>query len=181
MRLTPGTKVIFGTENGAHTQGTVLKVNRVMAKVRQDEARNSRPIGTMWNVPPRFMKTLDGKFVDSDWNIVDQSPISNPISTSNGNPDEMPEDGWIHGHDHELHILNGIYANLSPENLTCDGECSHTQVQQRRAILMRKMAAVEILMGRKMSETVCYNAIQRLNELKKARDDRLKTLGFTTH
>lgn len=165
MRLTPGTKVIFGTENGAQTQGTILKVNRVMAKVRQDEARNSRPVGTMWNVPPSLMRTTDGKFIDSDWNIVDEKPNLRKAPTGMGDPNAMPNDWWIQQYQHEIHILNDIYAGLSPENLTCDGECSASQVSHRHADLMRKKAAVETLMERRMSEDTTYRCIERLREI----------------
>ena len=54
----PGEQVIFGTPNGAKTLGTVIKVNRKRCKVRQDEARNSRPVGTVWNVPPQLMEKV---------------------------------------------------------------------------------------------------------------------------
>ena len=35
------------------------------------------------------------------------------------------------------HIANCIDADLSPENLTCDGELSGSQVRQRQAYLFR--------------------------------------------
>lgn len=54
----PGEQVIFGTPNGAKTRGTVVKVNSKRCKVRQDEARNSRPVGTIWNVPPQLMEKV---------------------------------------------------------------------------------------------------------------------------
>lgn len=40
---------------------------------------------------------------------------------------------------------------LSPENLTCDGECSATQVKQRRAFIMKQWKALEKKHGMKIS------------------------------
>jgi hypothetical protein len=54
-----GEKVIFGRKRGERTKGTVIKVNRVKAKVRQDESRGtmkSYPIGTVWTVPFALME-----------------------------------------------------------------------------------------------------------------------------
>lgn len=48
-----GDKVIFGRKRGERTKGTIIKVNRTKAKIRQDESRGTmkdHPIGTVWNV-----------------------------------------------------------------------------------------------------------------------------------
>lgn len=46
---------------------------------------------------------------------------------------------------------------LSPENLTGDGEFSREYVRKREAELMRKWAALEARVGRKVSTTEVYN------------------------
>ena len=49
-----GDQVLFGRGNGEKTKGTVTKVNRTKAKVRQDESRGlqkNHKIGTIWTVP----------------------------------------------------------------------------------------------------------------------------------
>lgn len=56
MSYTPkvGDSVLFGRGKGEKTRGTVMKVNRTKAKVRQDEARGlqkSHKVGTVWTVP----------------------------------------------------------------------------------------------------------------------------------
>jgi hypothetical protein len=166
MRLTPGTKVIFGTENGAQTQGTVIKINRARAKVRQDEARNSRPVGTIWGVPASLMRTSDGKFITNDWEIVDQKPtVGFKLPAAGAN--DMPSVIWMQTYEHEIHILSVLYANLSPENLTGDGELGITEVRARRAEIDRKMRAVEVLMGRPMSEDVTFRCIEELEKMHK--------------
>jgi hypothetical protein len=50
-----GDKVVFGRTYGEKTEGTVVKVNRMKLKVRQDESRGmfrAYPVGTVWGVPP---------------------------------------------------------------------------------------------------------------------------------
>lgn len=46
-----GMQVTFGRTHGERTIGTVMKCNPKKAKVRQDEARGSHPVGTIWTVP----------------------------------------------------------------------------------------------------------------------------------
>lgn len=42
--------------------------------------------------------------------------------------------------EHRLQLLGRVDNDLSPENLTCDGELSHTEVQRRYSFLMRVRA-----------------------------------------
>lgn len=63
--------VIFGRKNGERTKGTVMRVNRTKAKVRQDETRGlqkSHEVGTVWTVPFNLL-TLD-----------DSRTISHPVT-----------------------------------------------------------------------------------------------------
>ena len=46
-----GMTVMFGRTHGERTKGTVVKCNPKKAKVRQEEARGSHPVGTLWTVP----------------------------------------------------------------------------------------------------------------------------------
>jgi co-chaperonin GroES (HSP10) len=56
-----GDKVTFGRLAGEQTLGTVIKVNSVKLKVRQDETRGALrtyPIGTIWTVPPSLCRKV---------------------------------------------------------------------------------------------------------------------------
>ena len=55
-----GMKVRFGRPNGEKTEGVVEKINIARVKVRQTEERGSKPVGTIWNVPPALLYTADG-------------------------------------------------------------------------------------------------------------------------
>jgi len=58
--LTIGQQVYFGRTAGEKTLGTVLKINGASIKVRQDEARGGKPVGTEWRVHPSLVYPLDG-------------------------------------------------------------------------------------------------------------------------
>ncbi len=49
--------------------------------------------------------------------------------------------------------FRSLACRLSPENLSCDGECSRTEVRRRRAVIMREWRILEKLIGRKVSES----------------------------
>jgi len=163
MDLKTGQQVIFGVEYGAKTKGTIMKINRVRCKIRQDEVRNSRPVGTIWSVPFELITTLDGKFVDQNGNLSDSNPHTT-FTPVNKSPSEMPSDWWIKSHTNELRILMGIYNRLSPENLCCDGEASLTHIRKTKADCERKLKACFILMGREIDEDICFKCIESLAE-----------------
>lgn len=56
MSFQVGQQVIFGRGRGEQTKGTVVKVNPKSLKVRQDEARNGHPVGTVWTVSPKLVR-----------------------------------------------------------------------------------------------------------------------------
>ena len=57
--------------------------------------------------------------------------------------------------------ISNTYAELSPENLTCDGELSPAKVQQKRARLERKLKALFKEAGEKhITEMEAYNRIK---------------------
>ena len=60
MSIKIGDKVVFGRGNGQQTTGTVIKINASSVKVRQDEARGGKPIGTEWRVHPSLVSLVSG-------------------------------------------------------------------------------------------------------------------------
>ena len=49
--------------------------------------------------------------------------------------------------------FSGLVNQLSPENLTCDGECSRSEVNRRHAQVMREWLALEKKAGIKVGES----------------------------
>jgi hypothetical protein len=48
---------------------------------------------------------------------------------------------------------------LSPENISCDGECSRSQIAARRASINAQWRALETILGRKVTENDVYNRL----------------------
>jgi len=60
----------------------------------------------------------------------------------------------------EAEILDDIgcvYGNLSPENLTCDGECSNSEVNRRSRAYNKALKALFKELGREVSESEIYD------------------------
>lgn len=133
-----GQKVMFGRPNGEKTLGTVLKINGASVKVRQDEGRGGRPVGTEWRVHPSLVTPIDG-------------PAASPATTA---APRRAEDAVMRD------ILNA-YSDLSPENLTCDGELRGRAVATRRAAVNRRLAALQAELGRRVSEDEAWHWYSR--------------------
>jgi hypothetical protein len=55
-----------------------------------------------------------------------------------------------------LDRIRDIYNQLSPENLTCDGELSKKAVRRRYQILKRELQTLFKVLGREVSEDEAY-------------------------
>jgi hypothetical protein len=137
-----GMHVYFGRDNGAKTFAVIMKLNRDTAKVRTLEKRGSgrgSAIGSIWNVAYSMMvKAAPVKFSD-----MPKQAAPNKLVYSQFQPQE------------DIHVLQAIlcvYSNLSPENLSCDGELPAHQVVARRKELTAKLSALQTALGRTVSE-----------------------------
>lgn len=159
-----GKQILFGRPNGEKTLGTIQKVNVNKCKVRQDDQHCSAySVGTIWRVPFEMIYARDA---GGDAVVPPPAPVvAKPIT-----------DFWIMDHKHELHVLNGVYSSLSPENLTGDGERPMWQVRKLRTELDRKLRAAFVLLERELDETECYDCMERMKELEK----QGKTTAFST-
>jgi ribosomal protein L35AE/L33A len=198
--LTIGQKVMFGRTNGEKTLGTVLAINGKSIKVRQDEARGGRPVGTEWRVAPSFVTPFEGAKVAAPapqpsvvtpaparatgWHIGDRASFTSKtgrvvtgtvtrINTKSVTLDQCDDGsrGWrvppsglraptapaptAPASRPEYEVMKDIhraYGNLSPENLSCDGELTQRQVATRRAAINRRLADLQAELGRRVSE-----------------------------
>jgi hypothetical protein len=129
-----GQKVYFGRTHGEQTLGEIVKLNPTKAKVRTLEARGSRGLaGRQWGVPYSMLKLADEDVV------VPAKP--EPLTYS---PFDADND--------ILQVIAGVYNELSPENISCDGELSRSRVQQRYKECQRKVRGLQIALGRNISE-----------------------------
>jgi len=156
VRYHIGDKVVFGRPNGEQTHGTVVKINRTKLKIRQDETRGNKPIGTVWGVPPSLVQPAVGA-----------APAAVTYAPKFTRDPASVDDWWLRTNKHALRCLGMVYCHLSPENLTCDGERSRADVQRHSAILHRKMQACFVLLERDIDEGECYKLLDRLDNLGK--------------
>lgn len=147
-------QIIFGRPNGEKTLATIVKINKSKLKVRQEEARGKHPVGTVWTVPPELCTTKDG------------NPIEDATALTSVAKSGMPSEWWIRQHKHELEVLANIYAGLSPENLSCDGEASRSYIREKSALLNRKLKAMFVVIERELDEYTTYQCLDLLRETK---------------
>jgi len=127
-----GDRVLFGRTRGEKTLGEVVKVNPSRLKIKQLEARGGHPIGTEWAVPERLCTLAGG--------AAFAAPAPKPKRS-------------------EAEIMGAIrhaYSMLSPENLTCDGELSRSEVRRRAAALNRELDDAFRELGRRVSEDEAF-------------------------
>ena len=128
-----GQRVYFGRRRGEKTLGTIVKVDRTRCKVRQDEARGTmkaHAVGTVWTVPASLMTLVDGEH---------HIPKVEAPTTSRSEADIMRD-------------ISDIYGELSPENLTCDGELSRSAVMRKSSALRSQLRKCFAALGREVGE-----------------------------
>lgn len=126
-------KVSFGRPNGEKTIGIVKKVNAKSVKIEQTEIRGrqkTHAIGTVWTV---------GKSAKLITIIPDGAVF--PATRRFAMPSKR-SDAQI------INELQRVECRLSPENLSCDGELSRTEVRRRYNRLMSEKKALIAELGR---------------------------------
>jgi hypothetical protein len=73
------------------------------------------------------------------------------IGTMNLRPDLLPFTEELR------ETFLGLAADLSPENISCDGELSNHQINQRRKMIMFQWKAAEAKAGRKVTENEIWS------------------------
>ena len=121
-----GDSISFGRRNGQQTLGTVVAVNRVKLKVRQDEARGrsrNHAVGAIWTVSPGLCTKVGAS-----------APAKRPGAVI------LAE------------ALSIIECDLSPENLHCDGEITPAAARRKAQSLRRRFKDLEAELGRPITE-----------------------------
>jgi hypothetical protein len=139
-----GDEVYFGRRNGEKTLGTITKVNRKTYKVAQTESRGTKrnyAIGTEWKVPHSLV-----------WTAGQERPESalRPRPKAQRKPKYERTEGEIMGD------ISSLYCGLSPENLYCDGEISHTAAMRKYRRMQGELRNLFSELGREVSEYQSY-------------------------
>ena len=135
MTFHVGQTVRFGRRRGEQSLGEVIKINTKSIKVKLLEGRGvykAHPVGGIWRVHPSLCSLVTG----------------NPAVAA------PPTVGGVvqRGKTKILADIAGIYAAMSPENLYCDGEISHTAAMQKYRRLQRELQSLFTEIGRVVSE-----------------------------
>lgn len=150
-----GQRVYFGREHGQKTLREIIKRNPATAQVRILEVRgNGRgsAIGSVWKVGYAGLEPADAA------DIVPPAPkqplVYNPLA---GNDNLL------------LEAISNVYASLSPENLSCDGELSHSQTRGRARELHRQLANLQKTLGREVDEVDASDWYQSKRDFERSR------------
>ena len=133
-----GMIVEFGRENGEWTRGEIVKINPAKAKVKTLENRGSgrgSHEGAVWGVPYSMMRPFSHGAI--------KNPADEPFPYNPFNDDNLV-----------MEAIVDVYARLSPEWLTCDGEKPRHQVIADKNRLERKLGFLFQALGRPVSEGV---------------------------
>jgi len=174
-----GMVVEFGRENGEWTKGEIVKMNPMKAKVKTLEQRgNGRgsQVGTEWGVPYSMMRPLIGTQEVLDFlKSAPQIPCPYGEDHPSGDCHHLKTDTPIpynrfqdHAEQCILEAIVATYSQLSPENLTCDGELPRHVVMANYSKLNARLQSLFKAYGRSVSESVAYKWMEDYNTNKKA-------------
>jgi len=146
-----GDRVLFGRTNGQKTLGKIVKKNQKTAKIEQLEERGTQKahaIGKIWKVPYELITPAT---------TTAQALAQTSAPTAKERADE-PISLMVSGTDRAiLEAISVVYSHLSPENLSCDGELSVTEVNRRHRKLTEQLFHLEKALGRPVSEMAIFN------------------------
>ena len=128
----------------------MIRCNPKKAKVKTLESRGSKsPAGAEWGVPYSMMEPYDGETPKSEV-VVGQKPTVNADDPVDYCRFDEPVKTYA------MLAINQCYCDLSPENLSCDGEAPRSHVIQRGRELNRQLKALFVVMDREVSETAAW-------------------------
>jgi hypothetical protein len=154
-----GMKIYFGRLNGEQTLGRITKINITKANVETLETRGvqrTHAVGQIWRVPFSMMQPASGDAVAGEpAPPVKPTPLTyNPF----GDIDNLI-----------MEAIVACYSNLSPENLSCDGEASRAHMQRTYNDLTQKLRNLQAALGRQVSEDEAIEWDQSRREFEAAR------------
>lgn len=156
-----GQRVIFGRPGprAEKTLGEIVKLNPKKAKVKilEDRGQNSQA-GQIWGVPYSLMAPAPADAQPGPAGQAFEEHFNRQTAFEAARAEEPLEYNMFQPAEEQL-ILEAIlccYSNLSPENLTCDGEAPMSHVRRVKADMERKLNHLQKALGRTVSETAVY-------------------------
>ena len=159
-----GMIVEFGRTHGEKTQGKIVKVNPKKLKVEQIGSRGrqkSHREGTVWTVPRSLCKVIS----DIDTSTTGEKGVGKTFvpdntDTAHLNKHLVNPDGSAMTTDDAMWRISGIHCELSPENLTCDGELDGASIRRKSRRLNGELRTLERFVGRKVDECEAWDFTQ---------------------
>ena len=151
-----GQIIVFGRTCGEQTLAKVIRVNqRTLSVVTLEErgASARKGAGRKWRVGPSLCRAATEAEIERSGasqasarsarrdKAKRRAAMRRPIAPSRRRSE-----------DEILHDLRRVECNLSPENLTCDGELPQYQVRRRAAKLNRERRALVAELGREPTD-----------------------------
>ena len=131
-----GDTVLFGRANGEKTRGRITKVNSKSYKVTTLESRGTRSqhnSGGSWRVPHSLV-----------WADGQSRSTTARVRTGRREMDILKD-------------ISSVYGGLSPENLYCDGEISHSAAMVKYRRLKGQLKTLFRELGREVGECETYD------------------------
>lgn len=159
-----GLIVEFGRENGERTKGVIVKMNPKKAKVRILESRGAgrgSQAGSQWGVPYSMMTAVQDAVTETAVAMQSFAQPQNPALKAFAQAQAIANqpvkyNPFAHADNLILEAIYITHMELSPENLTCDGELPMHQVNARRSKLNSRLTYLYKAYGREVSESaVC--------------------------
>lgn len=167
-----GLRVLFGRSGGEKTLGEIIKYNPSKAKVRTLEVRgvnNVRPAGIIWTVPYALMLTEDGRqvnqfgpvpFVHQGANGVQVVAVPPARHTAPLRKEFVP-DVWDSVERNIVEAICGVHSQLSPENLTGDGERPRNQIRVIETQCRTRLRGLFLALGTELDELAAFEALEK--------------------
>lgn len=157
----------IGTEITANSRGQIItgkveKINRTTCLIVVTGGNTRFPIGSEVKCPFSII-TVPFKCGDRGvelTNIVASGNGGQPMSPVDKTPVDVDK-WWIQGHANLLVLLGGVFNDLSPENLTCDGEASAAWINKRRREINVRHTAICNLLGMNLDEVQYHDLMAK--------------------
>ena len=148
----------IGTEITANSRGQIItgkveKINRTTCLITVTGGNTRFKVGGKVKCP---FSIITVPFKCGDRGVE----LTNYVASGNGGQPMPPVDKppvvvdkwWIQANANLLVLLGGVFNDLSPENLSCDGEASRASINHRLRIINMRRHAINTLIGRNIDE-----------------------------
>lgn len=160
-----GMVIEFGRENGERTKGVVVKMNPKKAKIRILESRGAgrgSESGSQWGVPYSMMIAVQDATTNTAIAMQSFAQPNNPAFKAFAQAKSMadqpvPYNRFAHVDNLILEAIYVTHMELSPENLTCDGELTAHVANAKRIKLNARLTHLYKAFGREVGECAACN------------------------